>query len=108
MPLARRRLAHEHNRNSSSSSKARDEEMDPLMQAVVDYLSKMALQRGSSDNITVVVVDLLAKRNAMIHHWMVKNMGEMSPPSEKQEDLKVGLDDPAREARRRRMEIKRL
>eukprot|EP01018_Ginkgo_biloba_P026431 Gb_07154 [translate_table: standard] len=62
--IARRRLAREHNRNSSSSSKARNEEMDPSVQAVADYLSKMALQRGSSDNITVVVVDLLAKRNA--------------------------------------------
>jgi serine/threonine protein phosphatase PrpC len=57
-----------HNNNiaatSSSSSKSkswrerREEEMDPCMQAVAGYLSKMAFLRGSSDNITVVVVDL--------------------------------------------------
>eukprot|EP01018_Ginkgo_biloba_P011410 Gb_41361 [translate_table: standard] len=35
-------------------------------------------------------------------------MAETSPPSEKQEDLKAGLDDLAREARRRRMKIRRL
>lgn len=57
-----------HNNNnaatSSSSSKSkswrdrRAEEMDPCMQAVAEHLSRMAFQRGSSDNITVVVVDL--------------------------------------------------
>lgn len=50
--------------SSSSSSKSKSwrergaEEMDPCMQAVAEHLSRMAFQRGSSDNITVVVVDL--------------------------------------------------
>ncbi|CAA6666187.1 unnamed protein product [Spirodela intermedia] len=35
---------------------------DPAAQAAAEYLSRLALRRGSKDNITVVVVDLKARR----------------------------------------------
>uniref|UniRef100_M8CPK0 protein-serine/threonine phosphatase n=1 Tax=Aegilops tauschii TaxID=37682 RepID=M8CPK0_AEGTA len=35
---------------------------DPAAQAAAEYLSKLALQKGSKDNITVLVVDLKAHR----------------------------------------------
>eukprot|EP01018_Ginkgo_biloba_P002786 Gb_40094 [translate_table: standard] len=59
--VARRRLARGHNSNASSS-KLRDEAIHPSAQAAAEYLSRLALQRNSDDNITVVVVDLKARR----------------------------------------------
>ncbi|XP_010545367.1 PREDICTED: protein phosphatase 2C 77-like [Tarenaya hassleriana] len=38
------------------------EGMDPAAQSAAEYLSKLALQKGSKDNISVVVVDLKAQR----------------------------------------------
>lgn len=60
--IARRRIAHWHNKNPVSSSKSIDESMDPAAQAAANHLCKLAIQRGSSDNITILVVDLKAKR----------------------------------------------
>nr|CAD1843113.1 unnamed protein product [Ananas comosus var. bracteatus] len=75
--IARRRILLWHKKNgvssssspssSSSSSSAtstvsRGEGADPAAQAAADYLSRLALQKGSKDNITVIVVDLKAQR----------------------------------------------
>uniref|UniRef100_A0A0C9S7B8 protein-serine/threonine phosphatase n=1 Tax=Wollemia nobilis TaxID=56998 RepID=A0A0C9S7B8_9CONI len=60
--LARRCIARWHNTNTSSSCRTTDESMDPAAQAAANHLCKLAIQRGSSDNITVLVVDLKAKR----------------------------------------------
>ncbi|GFP79434.1 protein phosphatase 2c 7 [Phtheirospermum japonicum] len=50
--LARRRLL----------PKERGEEIDPAAQDAADYLSRIAINRGSRDNISVIVVDLKAQR----------------------------------------------
>lgn len=60
--IARRRIAHWHNKNQVSSLKSSDQSMDPAAQAAANHLCKLAIQRGSSDNITILVVDLKAKR----------------------------------------------
>ena len=63
--IARRRITHWHNKNNKnpvSSSNSIDESMDPAAQAAANHLCKLAIQRGSSDNITILVVDLKAIR----------------------------------------------
>lgn len=61
---ARRRILHWHKNNGATASSAENEEVcaDPAAQAAAVYLSKLALQKGSNDNITVIVVDLKAQR----------------------------------------------
>ncbi|KAJ0985511.1 hypothetical protein J5N97_003867 [Dioscorea zingiberensis] len=60
---ARRRILLWHKKNGVTSSSIRNsEEADPAAQAAAEYLSKLALQKGSKDNITVIVVDLKAQR----------------------------------------------
>ncbi|ONK59333.1 uncharacterized protein A4U43_C08F5360 [Asparagus officinalis] len=62
---ARRRIALWHKKNgiiASDSSLRKGEEADPAAQAAAEYLSKLALQKGSKDNISVVVIDLKAQR----------------------------------------------
>lgn len=59
--LARKRILLWHKKNSPVSS-TRGEDIDPAAQDAADYLSKLALQRGSKDNISVIVVDLKAQR----------------------------------------------
>ena len=62
---ARRRIAVWHKKNgvvASSASTQKGEEANPAAQAAAEYLSKLALQKGSKDNITVLVVDLKAQR----------------------------------------------
>ncbi|XVF88824.1 hypothetical protein PTKIN_Ptkin19aG0082400 [Pterospermum kingtungense] len=44
------------------SAEKRGEGVDPAAQAAAEYLSKLALSKGSKDNITVIVVDLEAQR----------------------------------------------
>ena len=56
--IARRHIAHWHNKNPVSSSKSIDELMDPAAQAAANHLCKLAIQRGSSDNITILVMEL--------------------------------------------------
>lgn len=57
--VARRRILVWHKKNAGAE---RGGGADPAAQAAADYLSRLALRRGSKDNITVVVVDLKARR----------------------------------------------
>lgn len=59
---ARRRILLWHKKNGASIPSDRGKSVDPASQAAADYLSKLALQKGSKDNITVVVVDLKPNR----------------------------------------------
>lgn len=60
--LARRRILLWHKKNGSDLSKERGKDIDPAAQAAADYLSQLAFQRGSMDNISVIVIDLKAQR----------------------------------------------
>ncbi|TVU01958.1 hypothetical protein EJB05_52607, partial [Eragrostis curvula] len=61
---ARKRILlwHKKNAEASSSAQRSDDVPDQAAQAAAEYLSKLALQKGSKDNITVVVVDLKLHR----------------------------------------------
>ncbi|CAN6354105.1 unnamed protein product [Urochloa humidicola] len=61
---ARKRILlwHKKNADASSSAQRSGESPDQAAQAAAEYLSKLALQKGSKDNITVVVVDLKSHR----------------------------------------------
>lgn len=61
---ARKRILLWHKKNAAAAV-ARGSDggsPDPAAQAAAEYLSKLALQKGSKDNITVLVVDLKAHR----------------------------------------------
>ncbi|MQL98510.1 hypothetical protein Taro_031224 [Colocasia esculenta] len=58
---ARRRILMWHKKNSMTAPVERGG-ADPAAQAAADYLARLALQRGSKDNITVIVIDLKAHR----------------------------------------------
>ncbi|XP_057985822.1 protein phosphatase 2C 53 [Hevea brasiliensis] len=60
--LARRRILVWHKKNGAALPYSRGEGIDPAAQAAAEYLSNRALQKGSKDNITVIVVDLKAQR----------------------------------------------
>ncbi|KDP33870.1 hypothetical protein JCGZ_07441 [Jatropha curcas] len=60
--IARRRILLWHKRNGDTLSATRADGVDPAAQAAAEYLSKLALQKGSKDNVTVIVVDLKAQR----------------------------------------------
>ncbi|KAM0874197.1 hypothetical protein ACQ4PT_037580 [Festuca glaucescens] len=62
--VARKRILlwHKKNGGSSSSAQRSGDSPDPAAQAAADCLSKLALQKGSKDNISVIVVDLKAQR----------------------------------------------
>ncbi|XP_065851477.1 protein phosphatase 2C 56 [Euphorbia lathyris] len=63
--IARRRILLWHKKNADTLSvenNSDDDGVDPAAQAAAEYLSKLALQKGSKDNITVIVVDLKAQR----------------------------------------------
>ncbi|KAF5726141.1 abscisic acid insensitivity 1B [Tripterygium wilfordii] len=60
--LARKRILVWHKKNGVTLSHERGEGIDPAAQAAAEYLSNRALQKGSKDNITVIVVDLKAQR----------------------------------------------
>ncbi|KAL5728682.1 protein-serine/threonine phosphatase [Ranunculus cassubicifolius] len=61
--VARRRILLWHKKNGISTlPEKRGEGVDPAAQAAAECLSKLALQKGSKDNITVVVIDLKAQR----------------------------------------------
>ncbi|KNA22674.1 hypothetical protein SOVF_032320 [Spinacia oleracea] len=55
---ARRRILLWHKKNGPNITSDRGKGVDLAAQAAADYLSKLALQKGSKDNITVIVVDL--------------------------------------------------
>ncbi|CAL9243913.1 unnamed protein product [Arabidopsis halleri] len=61
--LARKRILLWHKKNAMAGeallpAEKRGEGKDPAAMSAAEYLSKMALQKGSKDNISVVVVDL--------------------------------------------------
>lgn len=61
--VARKRILLWHKKNGDNISSAeRGEGVDPAAQAAADYLSRLAIHKGSKDNITVIVVDLKAQR----------------------------------------------
>ncbi|MCD9559725.1 hypothetical protein HAX54_017898 [Datura stramonium] len=60
--VARRRILLWHKKNGCSLSNERGENVDPAAQDAAEYLTRLALQRGSRDNISVIVVDLKAQR----------------------------------------------
>ncbi|TKY58082.1 phosphatase 2C 16 [Spatholobus suberectus] len=61
--LARRRILLWYKKNDlEQPSSERGEGIDPAAQAAVECLSNRALQKGSKDNITVIVVDLKPQR----------------------------------------------
>ncbi|KAK8597585.1 hypothetical protein V6N13_094988 [Hibiscus sabdariffa] len=60
--LARRRMLQWHKKNGATLTSERGETIDPAAQAAAEYLSNRALQKGSKDNITVLVLDLKAQR----------------------------------------------
>ncbi|KAJ7979299.1 Protein phosphatase 2C [Quillaja saponaria] len=61
--FARNGLLLWHKRYGHTLSTERGEGLDPAAQAAAEYLSRLALNKGSKDNISVVVVDLKAHRN---------------------------------------------
>ncbi|KAL0330676.1 UNVERIFIED_CONTAM: putative protein phosphatase 2C 6 [Sesamum angustifolium] len=60
--VARKRILLWHKNNGVTLPSERGEGIDPAAQAAAEYLSNRALQKGSKDNISVVVVDLKAQR----------------------------------------------
>ncbi|KAF3446073.1 hypothetical protein FNV43_RR11252 [Rhamnella rubrinervis] len=60
--LARRRILLWHKKNGVALPSERGEGIDPAAQSAAEFLSNRALQKGSKDNITVIVVDLKAQR----------------------------------------------
>ncbi|XP_038710325.1 probable protein phosphatase 2C 6 isoform X1 [Tripterygium wilfordii] len=60
--LARKRILVWHKKNGVTLPHERGDGIDPAAQAAAEYLSNRALQKGSKDNITVIVVDLKAQR----------------------------------------------
>ncbi|KAA8534284.1 hypothetical protein F0562_031801 [Nyssa sinensis] len=60
--MARRRILLWHKKNGDSPLIERGQGVDPAAQAAAKYLSMLALQKGSTDNISVIVVDLKSQR----------------------------------------------
>ncbi|CAH2037141.1 unnamed protein product [Thlaspi arvense] len=60
--FARKRILWWHKKNGALPLAERGVGEDPACQAAADYLSKVALQKGSKDNISIIVVDLKAQR----------------------------------------------
>lgn len=68
--VARRRILLWHKKNGAAASLAdRGEGVDPAAQAAAEYLSKLAIQKGSKDNISVIVVDLKPHRRFKSKSW---------------------------------------
>ncbi|KAK7328981.1 hypothetical protein VNO77_23122 [Canavalia gladiata] len=59
--IARKRILLWHKKNTNTEQ-GHDHGVDPAAQYATEYLSKLALQRGSRDNISVIVIDLKAQR----------------------------------------------
>lgn len=64
--IARKRILIWHKKHGDGESTTwttgPGEGVDPAAQAAAEYLSRVALQRGSKDNISVIVIDLKGKR----------------------------------------------
>lgn len=59
-------LWHKKYGNGNNGTTEKDEKADPAAQYAADYLSRIAHQRGSKDNISVIVVDLKTQRKVKI------------------------------------------
>ncbi|KAL8522583.1 hypothetical protein ACS0TY_012654 [Phlomoides rotata] len=60
--VARKRILIWHKKNGSNPLAHRGEDVDPAAQSAAEYLCNLAIQGGSKDNISVIVVDLKSKR----------------------------------------------
>ncbi|KAL0415074.1 UNVERIFIED_CONTAM: protein phosphatase 2C 16 [Sesamum latifolium] len=60
--VARKRILLWHKKNATNPLADRGQGVDLAAQAAADYLSNLALQKGSKDNISIIVVDLKAQR----------------------------------------------
>ena len=60
--IARKRILVWHKKHGNTLPAERNDGVDPAAQAAAEYLSRLALQKGSKDNITVIVIDLKAQR----------------------------------------------
>ncbi|KAJ4874983.1 Protein phosphatase 2C 16 [Raphanus sativus] len=60
--VARKRILMWHKKHGAPPLAERGKGTDPACQAAAEYLSVLALQKGSKDNISIVVVDLKAQR----------------------------------------------
>ncbi|XP_061361483.1 protein phosphatase 2C 56-like [Gastrolobium bilobum] len=60
--VARKRILIWHKKYGNNGSTGQGEGADPAAQSAAEYLSRLALQRGSQDNISVIVIDLKAQR----------------------------------------------
>ncbi|XP_027126396.2 protein phosphatase 2C 16-like isoform X1 [Coffea eugenioides] len=60
--VARRRILLWHKKNGTNPLPERGRGVDPAAQAAAEYLSMLALQKGSKDDISVIVIDLKARR----------------------------------------------
>lgn len=60
--IARKRILVWHKKYGGTLPAERGDGGDPAAQAAADYLSNLALHKGSKDNISVVVADLKPRR----------------------------------------------
>ena len=60
--IARKRILLWHKKYGNDKSAARGNEVDPAAQYAAEYLSRIALQKESRDNISVIVIDLKPQR----------------------------------------------
>ncbi|PWA97502.1 Protein phosphatase 2C [Artemisia annua] len=60
--VARKRILIWHKKSGGNIAEREPNGVDPAAQAAADYLTMLALQKGSKDNISVIVVDLKAQR----------------------------------------------
>lgn len=60
--VAKKRILIWHKKNGTNPLPDRGQGVDPAAQAAAEYLSNLAIQKGSKDNISVIVVDLKAQR----------------------------------------------
>lgn len=60
--VARKRLLIWHKKNGTQPIANRGMGVDPAAQSAAEYLTNLALQKGSEDNISVIVVDLKSQR----------------------------------------------
>lgn len=60
--VARKRILIWHKRNGTDPLVDRGQGVDPAAQSAAEYLCHLAIQAGSKDNISIIVIDLKAKR----------------------------------------------
>ncbi|KAJ1400691.1 hypothetical protein SESBI_29382 [Sesbania bispinosa] len=60
--VARKRILLWHKKYGNNGTTGQSEGVDPAAQSAADYLCRLALHRGSDDNISVIVIDLKAQR----------------------------------------------